>query len=85
MSTLSIKKNYLTNNRCYQTGAICEKVGIQIHTIGTGQEQHRALLTTESALRCRPASTMSVMQMFPAMGYSSFRKRCVPGGCGLGQ
>ena len=37
MSTLSIKKNYLTNNRCYQTGAICEKIGIQIHTIGTGQ------------------------------------------------
>ena len=37
MGTLNIKKNYLTNNRCYQTGAICEKIGIQIHTIGTGQ------------------------------------------------
>ena len=37
MSTLSIKKNYLMNNRCYQTGAICEKIGIQIHTIGTDQ------------------------------------------------
>lgn len=37
MSTLNIKKNYLVNNRCYQRGDICEKIGIQIHTIGTGQ------------------------------------------------
>ena len=37
MSTLSIKKNYLTNNRCYKDGRTCKKIGIQIHTIGTGQ------------------------------------------------
>ena len=37
MSTLNIKKNYLTNNRCYQRGDTCTKIGIQIHTIGTGQ------------------------------------------------
>lgn len=34
---LTIKKNYLTKNRCYQNGATCSKIGIQIHTIGTGQ------------------------------------------------
>ena len=34
---LNIIKNYLTNNRCYQTGTTCNKIGIQIHTIGTGQ------------------------------------------------
>ena len=37
MSELKIKTNYLTNNRCYQRGDTCEKIGIQIHTIGTGQ------------------------------------------------
>lgn len=37
MSELHIKQNYLTKNRCYQAGATCEKIGIQIHTIGTGQ------------------------------------------------
>ena len=37
MSTLKVKKNYLTNNRCYQTGATCTKIGIQIHTIGCAQ------------------------------------------------
>ena len=37
MSTLSIKKNYLTNNRCYQKGITCAKIGIQIHTIGCAQ------------------------------------------------
>ena len=35
--TLNIKKNYLTRNRCYQTGTRCKKIGIQLHTIGTGQ------------------------------------------------
>lgn len=35
--SLNITKNYLTKNRCYQTGATCPKIGIQIHTIGTGQ------------------------------------------------
>lgn len=34
---LNIIKNYLTNNRCYQSGITCPKIGIQIHTIGTGQ------------------------------------------------
>ena len=34
---LNIIKNYLTNNRCYQSGTTCNKIGIQIHTIGTGQ------------------------------------------------
>ena len=34
---LKIIKNYLTKNRCYQMGATCPKIGIQIHTIGTGQ------------------------------------------------
>ena len=37
MSTLNIKKNYLTNNRCYQKGVTCAKIGIQIHTIGCAQ------------------------------------------------
>ena len=37
MSTLNIKKNYLTNNRCYQKGITCAKIGIQIHTIGCAQ------------------------------------------------
>ncbi len=30
-------QNYLTKNRCYQTAAINEKIGIQLHTIGIGQ------------------------------------------------
>ncbi len=34
---LNIIKNYLTNNRCYQKGETCQKIGIQLHTIGTGQ------------------------------------------------
>ena len=34
---LNIIKNYLTKNRCYITGTTCPKIGIQIHTIGTGQ------------------------------------------------
>ena len=37
MGTLNITKNYLTNNRCYQRSDTCAKIGIQIHTIGTGQ------------------------------------------------
>ena len=37
MSTLNIKKNYLTNNRCYQKEITCAKIGIQIHTIGCAQ------------------------------------------------
>ena len=37
MSTLNVKKNYLTNNRCYQKGITCAKIGIQIHTIGCAQ------------------------------------------------
>lgn len=37
MSELHIKQNYLTNNRCYKDGRTCKKIGIQIHTIGTGQ------------------------------------------------
>jgi hypothetical protein len=34
---LKILKQYLTGNRCYQTGSTCAKIGIQIHSIGTGQ------------------------------------------------
>lgn len=34
---MEIIKNYLVNNDCYCTGATCPKIGIQIHTIGTGQ------------------------------------------------
>lgn len=37
MGTLKITKNYLTNNLCYQRGVTCEKIGIQIHTIGCAQ------------------------------------------------
>lgn len=37
MSDLKIKTNYLTNNDCYQYAQICNKMGIQIHTIGTAQ------------------------------------------------
>ena len=41
--TLNIKKSYLTRNRCYQTGARCKKIGIQLHTIGTGQGTAQAV------------------------------------------
>ena len=34
---MKIIKNYLTKNRCYITGAKRTPIGIQIHTIGTGQ------------------------------------------------
>lgn len=34
---MNIIKNYLTNNDCYRAGATCSKIGIQLHTIGTGQ------------------------------------------------
>lgn len=34
---MEIIKNYLTNNDCYRIGTITPKIGIQIHTIGTGQ------------------------------------------------
>lgn len=34
---LNIIKNYLTNNRCYIKGEKRTPIGIQIHTIGTGQ------------------------------------------------
>lgn len=37
MSDLKIKTNYLTNNDCYRYAQICNKMGIQIHTIGTAQ------------------------------------------------
>lgn len=40
---LNIVKNYLTKNRCYQAGAACEKIGIQIHTIGAGQGTAQAV------------------------------------------
>ena len=40
---LNIEKNYRTENRCYQTGAVCEKIGVQIHTIGTGQGTAQAV------------------------------------------
>ena len=40
---LNIVKSYLTKNRCYQAGASCEKIGIQIHTIGTGQGTAQAV------------------------------------------
>lgn len=34
---LNIIKNYLTKNRCYQRNVKRKPIGIQIHTIGTGQ------------------------------------------------
>lgn len=34
---LKIVKNYLKNNRCYQRGVKRKPIGIQLHTIGTGQ------------------------------------------------
>ena len=40
---LNMVKSYLTTNRCYQAGASCEKIGIQIHTIGTGQGTAQAV------------------------------------------
>lgn len=40
---LNIVKSYLTKNRCYQAGASCEKIGIQIHTIGTRQGTAQAV------------------------------------------
>lgn len=35
--SLTIVKNYLKNNRCYQQNTKCNKIGLQLHTIGTGQ------------------------------------------------
>ena len=35
--TLNIIKNYLTKNRCYQQNKKRTAIGIQLHTIGTGQ------------------------------------------------
>lgn len=40
---LSIQKYYLTKNRCYQRGVTCTKIGIQIHTIGTGQDDAKSV------------------------------------------
>lgn len=37
MANLSIKKNYLTKNRCYQQAVNRKAIGIQIHTIGCAQ------------------------------------------------
>lgn len=40
---LNIVKRYLTKNRCYQSGVTSQKIGIQIHTIGTGQDNAEAI------------------------------------------
>lgn len=40
---LEIKEYFLTKNRCYIQGATCEKIGIQVHTIGTGQGTAQAV------------------------------------------
>ena len=40
---LNVIKNYLTKNRCYRKGAKRTAIGIQIHTIGTGQGTAKAV------------------------------------------
>lgn len=40
---LNIVKNYLKNNRCYQQNVKRTPIGIQIHTIGTGQGTAQAV------------------------------------------
>ena len=40
---MNIKKNYLTKNRCYQSGQKRTAIGIQIHSIGTGQNTAQAV------------------------------------------
>ena len=40
---LNIVKNYLTKNRCYQQDVKRTPVGIQLHTIGTGQGTAQAV------------------------------------------
>ena len=39
----TVKKNYLTKNRCYQAGQKRTPHGIQIHSIGTGQNTAQAV------------------------------------------
>lgn len=41
--SLNVIKNYLTKNRCYRKGAKRTAIGIQIHTIGTGQGTAKAV------------------------------------------
>lgn len=40
---LNVIKNYLTKNRCYQQNVKRKPIGIQIHTIGTGQGTAKAV------------------------------------------
>lgn len=41
--SLNVIKNYLTKNRCYQQNVKRTPIGIQIHTIGTGQGTAKAV------------------------------------------
>jgi flagellum-specific peptidoglycan hydrolase FlgJ len=43
LPTLQIKKYYLTRNRCYQQGKRRNAIGIQVHSIGTGQNTAQSL------------------------------------------
>ena len=40
---LNIVKNYLKNNKCYQKNVKRKPIGIQLHTIGTGQGTAQAV------------------------------------------
>lgn len=43
MAMLNIRKNYLLNNRCYQQAKKGTPIGIQLHSIGTGQNTAKAV------------------------------------------
>lgn len=40
---LTIKENILTNNDCYKSGRTITPIGMQLHTIGTGQNTASSL------------------------------------------
>ena len=77
MGTLKITKNYLTNNLCYQRGVTCEKIGIQIHTIGmcTGDSTESVARLLEPGYNPGMRSLHLRCGCCLAMYCSSFQKR----------
>ena len=42
---MKLIQNYLTNNDCYKSGRTITPIGIQIHSIGTGQNTATSLMS----------------------------------------
>lgn len=40
---MKIEKYFVTKNDCYRSGQRCEKIGLQLHTIGTAQNSAKAV------------------------------------------